>query len=126
MTHSFSPAWFNAMFRRQGIDARYEAYPLEDIKMLPHLIKQVCGLRGLSVTIPYKEKVQVYLNWLDEAAREVGAVNCIDIRNGELTGYNTDIIGFRNSLTPLLTSRHDRALVLGNGGAARAVPHRSG
>ena len=123
LSHSFSPAWFNAKFEREGIDARYDAFPISDLAELPKLIRQNPNLLGLNVTIPYKEKVLHYLDKVDAAAADVGAVNCIGIKDGILTGYNTDIIGFRDSLLLLLASAHNSALVLGNGGAARAVKY---
>ena len=123
LTHSFSPGWFNAKFDREKIDARYDAFPLSEISLLPQLLNTEPSLRGLSVTIPYKEKVLPYLTAVDPVAVSIGAVNCIDIREGKLTGYNTDITGFRSSLVPLLTGSHKKALVLGNGGATKAVTY---
>jgi len=119
--HSFSPAWFTRKFAALGIDATYEAFPLADISGLPGLLVSRPLLRGLSVTIPHKKSVIPYLYGMDDAAREIGAVNCIDIRNGHLKGYNTDVTGFRLSLQPLLRPWHSRALVLGTGGSSRAV-----
>lgn len=120
--HSFSPAFFAEKFAREGIDATYKAYPLEDIGLLPALLKSE-QLAGLNVTIPYKQAVIPFLNELDTDAAQVGAVNCIATGNGILRGYNTDITGFSKSLGPLLRPWHDRALILGTGGGARAVAH---
>ncbi len=119
--HSFSPAFFQAKFAAEGIDARYSLYPIESIDGFTGLLQNQPGLRGLNVTIPYKEAIIRYLSNLTTEAREVGAVNCIAINNGVTTGHNTDIIGFERSLTPLLQNHHTAALVLGTGGASKAV-----
>ncbi len=121
LTHSFSPAYFDEKFLREGIDARYEAFPLERIEDFPALLKAHQALRGLNVTIPHKEAVIPYLNALHQDAAAIGAVNCIHFHDGKSTGYNTDWIGFRDSLVPLLRSHHTEALVLGTGGASKAV-----
>ena len=104
-----------------GIDAAYEAFPIENISQLPVLLKQYPALQGLNVTIPYKQAVIPYLHELDATARAVGAVNCIRIRDGRLKGFNTDCIGFSVTLQPLLGPGVLQALVLGTGGAAKAV-----
>lgn len=121
LSHSFSPAYFAAKFEQQGIDAKYELYPLADVKELQSLLQGQSNLKGLNVTIPYKESVIPLLDELDAEAREIGAVNCIKIENGKTTGYNTDAIGFEESLKPLLHAQHSHALVLGTGGASLAV-----
>ncbi len=118
--HSFSPAYFAAKFERLGIDAHYEAFPLDSIDALPALLRERSP-RGLNVTTPYKQAVIPFLDALSEDAAAIGAVNCIDIRNGRLTGHNTDWSAFRDSLKPLLGTHHTQALVLGNGGASMAV-----
>jgi len=125
--HSFSKKYFNEKFVREGLDGHYyEAFPLEEVHQLPGLIKSLPNLRGLNVTIPYKEQVLPYLEKLDEEAGQVGAVNVIRVEEGILTGYNSDIHGFEKDLEDFLGSRkRDKlpALVFGNGGAARAVVH---
>jgi shikimate dehydrogenase len=121
--HTFSPSYFNRKFADMGIDARYEAFPLASIAELPTLLARHPQICGLNVTIPYKSAVLPYLDDIHPDAVRVGAVNCIGIRKGRLTGYNTDVIGFRDSLMPLLHPRHNRALVLGTGGSSRAVVH---
>jgi shikimate dehydrogenase len=123
LEHSFSPAYFNDKFRKQGIDARYEKFELAAIDEFPALLQNNPQLGGLNVTIPYKESVLAYLDELDPVTTAVGAVNCIRISNGKTKGYNTDIIGFRESLLPLLQPQHTKALVLGTGGASKAVLH---
>jgi shikimate dehydrogenase len=130
LTHSFSEQYFNEKFRREGItDAAYKLFPLPDIQEFPALVKANPDLRGLNVTIPYKEQIIPLLDELDETAHEVGAVNCIRITPVSqlptpiLKGYNTDVHGFRQSIKPFLASHHDRALILGTGGAAKAVEY---
>lgn len=127
LTHSFSEKYFTEKFSREKIsDASYRLFPLPDIAALPELIRSQPDLRGLNVTIPWKEKVISFLDHVDETAASVGAVNCIRIERGEkteLTGFNTDAYGFRQSLKPFLASHHERALILGTGGASKAVAH---
>lgn len=123
LSHSFSPGYFREKFRQLGIAASYDAFPLEAITALPALLEQHPALRGLNVTIPYKQAVMAWLDALDDTAAAVGAVNCIRIDNGRLKGYNTDCIGFLESLEPLLEAQHRQALVLGTGGAAKAVQY---
>lgn len=124
--HSFSRQYHNERFSRLGIDAVYNNYELPDIALLPQLIASDNNLEGLNVTIPYKEAVIPYLDEIDEAARAIGAINVIRIvRQGQkvhLTGYNSDYIGFARSFAPLVAGhRHDKALVLGTGGASKAI-----
>ena len=122
LTHSFSKNYFTQKFQREGIsDCVYELFPLEQIELFPDLIAAHSNLAGLNVTIPYKEKVLPYLTELSDAVKEIGACNCIKVQNDKLTAYNTDVTGFENSLKPLLKPNHTRALVLGTGGAAKAV-----
>lgn len=123
LTHSFSPAYFATKFASGHIDASYTAFPLSSINDLPALLHDNPKLRGLNVTIPYKESVIAFLDETDEEAKKVGAVNCISITQGKTKGYNTDMIGFRQSLLPLLQPHHGQALILGTGGASRAVAH---
>jgi shikimate dehydrogenase len=123
LTHSFSPAYFHARFDSEGVDAGYTAFPIHNIEELPKLIIHHPKLYGLNVTIPYKEQVLPYLDAIDDAAKVIGAVNCIDIKDNQLKGYNTDYIGFMNSLKPLLQIQHTHALVLGTGGASKAVQY---
>jgi len=133
LTHSFSKKYFTEKFEKEGItDCSYELFPIEDINQFPHLISEYSSLGGLSVTIPYKEKIIPYLTELDETAKAVGAVNCIKIKrsvgqgdesNLKLIGYNTDVFGFKQSIKPFLESHHQRALILGTGGASKAVAY---
>jgi shikimate dehydrogenase len=124
--HSFSKTYFSEKFEKAGItDQSYENYPIADIRELPSLIHSNPDLIGLNVTIPYKEQVLPFLHEIDSEAAQAGAVNTIRIQrsNGEffLKGYNTDIYGFAMSIKPFLLSSHYRALILGNGGASKAV-----
>ncbi len=123
--HSFSAPYFKEKFVREGIDAEYRNFPLEDISAFEALVKGEHGLAGLNVTVPYKQKIIPYLHSLGETAAQIGAVNTISFhRSGGgwmLKGDNTDIIGFRRSLEEHLTPQHSSALVLGTGGSSRAV-----
>ncbi len=122
--HSFSADFFNNKFEREGIDEHYSLFPLENIGELLPLLASNPGLKGLNVTIPYKKQVIPFLSEISDAAKEIGAVNVIKINSdGKLSGYNTDSIGFRNSLTPLLAPHVKKALVLGTGGASLAVEY---
>jgi len=122
LSHSFSQKYFTEKFQREQIaDCVYENFPLADISKFSALIQQHDDLCGLNVTIPYKEKVIPFLTEQSDVVKATGACNCIKINNGRLAGYNTDVIGFENSLKPLLQPHHTKALVLGTGGAAKAV-----
>lgn len=123
LTHSFSPDYFLRKFEQEGLSfCTYELFPLPEIQDFLALIKAK-DLAGLNVTIPYKQAIIPYLDKLNEEALAISAVNCIAFeKGGKLKGYNTDVIGFENSLKPLLNEKHKRhALVLGTGGASQAV-----
>lgn len=127
LTHSFSQRYFTEKFVREGItDSRYDLFELPDVAALSVLLKTP-KLRGLNVTIPHKQAVLAYLDRLDQSAEKVGAVNVIRIENdGSRTGFNSDYYGFRQSLQDWLTRLSQttnglRALVLGTGGASKAV-----
>lgn len=120
--HSFSQRYFREKFVRDGLrDLRYDLFELNTIEELRPLITETPGLAGLNVTIPYKRSVMALLDHVDPIAAAVGAVNTLRIQNGKLTGYNTDVEGFREMLAPMIGSSRPRALVLGSGGASRAV-----
>ena len=125
LSHSFSKKYFTGKFEEMGLAQThaYDLFPLEHIEELPQLQEWYPNLVGLNVTIPYKQQVQPYLTQLDPAAEAVGAVNTIRLRGQEWMGFNTDIIGFDESVKTLLAGRStpERALVLGTGGAAKAV-----
>lgn len=120
---TFSPDFFKQKFAAIGINDTYEKFPLKRIQLFEDFIKNYPEVKGLNVTIPYKKDIIPYLDALDETAKEIGAVNCIQFKDGKLTGFNTDAIGFLNSLKPLLKSHHNKALILGNGGATKAVEY---
>ncbi|MHC2990438.1 shikimate dehydrogenase [Pontibacter sp. HJ8] len=121
--HSFSKRYFTEKFAKAGIaDARYELYELPEITAFPDLLAREPELVGLNVTVPYKEAVIPYLDELEESAAQIGAVNTIRITQGRTKGYNTDFIGFRDTLQQFYPAgAGSRALVLGTGGAAKAV-----
>lgn len=125
--HSFSQDYFNQKFEAEGIDARYVNFEIPEIEDFHRVIDDNPTLAGLNVTIPYKQQVINLLDEMDPEAAEIGAVNVIKFirRNGRLSlkGYNSDCIGFRDSIAPLLTEERTHALVLGTGGAARAVSY---
>ncbi|MBK6525317.1 MAG: shikimate dehydrogenase [Crocinitomicaceae bacterium] len=122
LSHSFSKSFFENKFQSLNIDSVYENFEIETITQIKDVFA-VSDLAGLNVTIPYKEAVIPMLDELDESAKSVGAVNCIQIKNGKHVGYNTDVFGFRQMIKPFLESHHERALILGKGGAAKAVAH---
>lgn len=122
LSHSFSKKYFSQKFITENIiDAHYELFQLEDINEFPELLDSEPNLVGLNVTLPYKEAVIPYLDAIDDSAATVGAVNTIHLTDGKRIGYNTDVYGFEKSLRPLLQEHHKRALILGTGGAAKAV-----
>lgn len=140
LTHSFSKKYFTDKFDKEGLDDHeYELFPMQNLSDLPGLINTTRGLCGLNVTVPHKIGVMYYLDKIHPAAKEIDAVNCIKIVkhepveaffSGELSsmkvrleGYNTDAYAFGASLSPLLKEYHQKALVLGNGGASRAVAY---
>ena len=124
--HSFSPGYFNEKFENEGIDAHYDKYELPVITDLQAVIDYTPDLCGFNVTIPYKEKVMSYLDSVSPEARAIGAVNVVKISRKDgnkpyLEGYNSDVIGFTRSIQPLLDNHHKKALILGTGGASKAV-----
>ena len=123
LSHSFSKKYFSEKFFREEIrDCVYENYPITDISALKDILDQDQDIEGLNVTIPYKQSV---IQWLDDYVHTLplAACNCIKIRNGISTGYNTDIIAFEKSLIESLKSKHQTALILGNGGSSQAVQY---
>jgi shikimate dehydrogenase len=121
LSHSFSKGYFTEKFIKENIPNHiYDTYPIEKIELVEDLFQNE-NLLGLNVTIPYKEVVIPYLDELDQTAKEIGAVNTIKIIEGKKIGFNTDCYGFQKSFEPLLKPHHKKALVLGTGGAAKAV-----
>lgn len=149
--HSFSKKYFSKKFENEGLmdEWKYELFPIESIGQLSDLITEHPTLVGLNVTIPHKESVMYWLDMVDETAKEIGAVNCIQIKDGQLKGYNTDYYGFKKALLQLLNISSDnslfdirspeiinasivegkehwddmRALILGTGGSSKAVAY---
>lgn len=122
LTHSLSEQYFTQKFIEEGIeDCVYERFSMPSIADLHEILNSHLDLRGFNITIPYKKEVLAFLTERSKAVEEVGACNCVKIESGKLIGYNTDVIGFENSLIPFLKPIHNRALVLGTGGAALAI-----
>lgn len=122
--YSFSKKYFTEKFQKQELkNFHYENFDMQSIEELPVIIGNTKGLRGLNVTIPYKEEVIPLLSKLSKTARIIGAVNTIAITKKGLKGYNTDYYGFKKALKPLLKEHHQRALILGTGGASKAVAY---
>ena len=122
LTHSLSQQYFTQKFIDQGIeDCVYERFSIPSIGDLHDILKTHPDLCGFNITIPYKKEVLAFLTERSKAVEEVGACNCVKIIDGQLIGYNTDVIGFENSLIPFLKPSHNKALVLGTGGAALAI-----
>ncbi len=120
--HSFSRAYFESKFKSERIDAEYVNYEMADARGLLDVVRQTPNLRGLNCTIPHKQAIIPLMDELSDEARAIGAVNVVKVtRTGRLVGYNSDIIGFCDSLRPLLMPHHRHALVLGTGGASKAV-----
>lgn len=123
--HSFSKNFFNEKFENEDINAKYLNFELPNIDSLPEIIDMNPELKGLNVTIPYKEKVISYLDYISPEARAIGAVNVIRVthkgKDVILRGYNSDVIGFTKSIEPLLERFHKKALILGTGGASKAI-----
>lgn len=123
--HSFSRGFFNDKFSAEKIDAEYLNFEIPSIDDFPDIIETTPELRGLNVTIPYKLQVMDYLDEVTPEARAIGAVNVVRFegtgKNRRLIGYNSDVIGFTNSIEPLLRPHHKKALILGTGGASKAI-----
>ena len=128
LSHSFSKQFFSEKFEAEQITGcKYELFPIAHADEIKDLIASNASLCGLNVTIPHKVNVIPFLNEIDVDAKEIGAVNCISIdQSGEnpfLKGYNTDVYGFAESLKPLLEKHHQKALIFGDGGAAKAIKY---
>ena len=125
--HSFSKNYFTDKFENEGIEARYLNFDIESIDTLIDVITTNPTLRGFNITLPYKEKIIPFLDEITKEAREIGAVNVVKvIRRGnhiKLKGFNSDLMGFVKSITPLLRPHHKKALILGTGGASKAVQY---
>ncbi|RZW56065.1 MAG: shikimate dehydrogenase [Flavobacteriaceae bacterium] len=120
--YSFSKNHFAKKFKKEKLDCEYTNFDLKSISEFPQLLKDNPEIKGLNVTIPYKKAIIPFLDSLSRKAEKIGAVNTIKITNkGQLKGYNTDYYGFKESITPLLKKYHKKALILGAGGASRAI-----
>ena len=124
LSHSFSQKYFTEKFETERIaDCKYSNFPISSINDFDSILSQNPGLEGLNITIPYKEKVISYLHEMSDVVKTIRACNCIKIRNGKLSGYNTDVTGFERSFVQNLKPWHKQALVLGNGGSSKAVQY---
>jgi len=123
LTHSFSAKYFNEKFKDENLPCTYENFDLTELPDLKTFIESKSNLVGLNVTIPYKMEIIEKLDSVDSEARMIGAVNVIQIRNGRLKGFNTDYIAFMQSVSPLIDPSVTKALILGLGGASKAVKH---
>ncbi|NRB58556.1 MAG: shikimate dehydrogenase [Winogradskyella sp.] len=124
ISYSFSRSYFAKKFKSEGLQHTYVNFDIDSIEKFESIIKDTPNLKGLNVTIPYKEQVIPLLDELNEHARKIGAVNTIKItRYQKLIGFNTDYYGFKNSIKPHLKEHHKHALILGTGGASKAIAY---
>ena len=125
ISYSFSRGYFTEKFKKLNLKKhKYVNFDLQKIENLPATIKEHQHLKGINVTIPYKEAVIPFLDKLDKTAKKIGAVNTIKFtKRGNLKGYNSDVVGFENSILPLLKKHHKKALILGTGGASKAIAY---
>jgi shikimate dehydrogenase len=125
ISYSFSKKYFTEKFLHNHFhNCEYENYDIHNVKEFKNIIENTKGLVGLNVTIPYKEIIVPFLDKVSKNAKQIGAVNCISISKGKkLKGYNTDFYGFKKSIKPLLKKHHKKALILGTGGASKAVAY---
>lgn len=125
ISYSFSRAYFKNKFEEEQItNVTYENFDIETIDLIPSILKTTENLKGFNVTIPYKQSIIPYLDKLNKKAREIGAVNTVkQTKKGKFIGYNTDCYGFEKSLQPFLKTHHKNALILGTGGASKAIAY---
>ena len=128
LKQSASPAFFNKKFADEGIDAQYIPFEIADIRELPRILSEHPALCGFNVTIPYKLLVTEYLEGMSDEAKAIEAVNVVKVTHDDngtphLTGYNSDVIGFTRSIAPLVKNNHTKALILGTGGASKAIAY---
>lgn len=124
ISYSFSRAYFTEKFEKEQItDAQYVNFDIQDINELLQKLKDNPNVKGMNVTIPYKEEIIPFLSDLNPTAREIGAVNTIAVTPEGLVGYNTDYYGFMETIKPFLKENHKKALILGTGGASKAVAY---
>ena len=124
LSHSFSKKYFEEKFKKENlINFSFTNFELNSISEFENIIKQNPQLKGVSVTVPYKEQIIPFINELSSEAKEIGAVNCINFVNGKSIGYNTDVFGFKTSIKPFLEPKHNRALIFGTGGSSKAIAY---
>lgn len=124
LSHSFSKSYFENKFRELGLNGySYDLFEISSIEVIKTMLSEHKYLKGFNVTIPYKESIISFLDELAGDAKEISAVNCVKIIDGKLIGYNTDYYGFSQSIKPFLDTNHQRALILGTGGASKAVAY---
>lgn len=126
LQHSFSKKYFENKFKKESItDCYYDLFELDSIDEVKHILNSTKNIIGLNVTIPYKESIIPFLDEIDGVAKKIGAINTItlDTVTKKTKGYNTDYNGFKNSLKPFLENTHERALILGTGGASKAISY---
>lgn len=125
ISYSFSRGYFTTKFKELNLEKhKYVNFDLDQIEDFSTIIENNKFLKGINVTIPYKEAVIPFLDKVDKTAKKIGAVNTIKItKRGNLKGYNSDVVGFENSITPLLKKHHKKALILGTGGASKAIAY---
>ena len=128
LAQSASPAFFNNKFKNETIDAEYIPFEIESIEELPRILAEHPELCGFNVTIPYKQKVMPYLDGISDEAKEIDAVNVVKVIHDNdgtphLYGFNSDVIGFTRSIETLVKSKHKKALILGTGGASKAIAY---
>lgn len=122
LTHSFSKKYFDAKFKSENIsNAQFKLFDMPSISQLTQLLQQETDLKGFAITIPYKEQIIPYLHQTNAVVQQIKACNCVKMINNQLHGFNTDVLGFKQMLLPLLKPQHTQALILGTGGAAKAV-----
>ena len=122
ISYSFSEGYFTNKFKELGIsNSSYSTFDLGDISELQGLLKSKPNLKGFNITIPYKEDVLNFLDEIDDSAKDIKAVNTVKIEDGKLIGFNTDTFGFKTSIKPFFEPQHRKALILGTGGAAKAI-----
>lgn len=122
LSHTFSKTFFTDLFQKNNINGEYLNFEVPSIEYVSEILNDE-NLKGLNVTIPYKQEIVPYLDKLSQEALKIGAVNVIQFKEGKTIGHNTDAFGFHQSIKPFLTNLHERALIIGNGGASKAVEY---
>ncbi|MBU3659167.1 MAG: shikimate dehydrogenase [Flavobacteriales bacterium] len=122
LAHSFSPTFFQNYFAQNRINAKYELFELETIEEVKTILSDK-SIAGINVTVPYKIEIIPFLDEIDSVAKTIGAVNVVAFKEGKTIGFNTDAYGFQQSIKPFLTFKHERALILGTGGASKAIEY---